>query len=45
MKLEIKTIKIEQLQPGSETSVKDHVLTVNTEELKEHLLTDERISS
>lgn len=45
MKLEIKTIKIGQLQPGSETSVKDHVLTVNTEELREHLLTDKRISS
>lgn len=44
MKLEIKTIGIEGLQLGSETSVRNHVLTVNIDELKEHLMTDERIS-
>lgn len=43
MKLELRRIYIKDLRLGNETSVKNGVLTVNQEELKNMLLEDQRI--
>ena len=45
MRLEIQSIDIHDLQPGSKTYAKDRVLYVNLKELEEILLKDSRIKS
>ena len=45
MRLEIQSIDIQDIQPGSKTYAKDHMLYVNLKELEEILLKDSRIKS
>ena len=45
MRLEIQSIDIKDIRPGSKTHAKDNILYVNLEELQEILLKDSRIKS
>jgi glycine reductase len=45
MRLEIQSIDIKDIQPGSKTHAKDNILYVNFKELQEILLKDSRIKS
>jgi len=45
MRLEIESIDIQAVRPGTHTGVSDHVLYINLKELEEIILRDERILS
>ncbi len=45
MRLELESINIKDVQPASQTSIKDGVLSVNISELQELLLQDEKIKT
>jgi glycine reductase len=45
MRLQIESIDIKDIQVGSTTTVSDHTLSLNLEELEERILEDARISS
>lgn len=44
MRLEIQSIDIKDLRPGSKTYAKDHVLYVDIKELEQIILKDSRIN-